>query len=81
MPEGSRLDEIAETVGDMRERVARIETHLEHICKTIEPMENKLVERCKSEIRAWGWKSITTLVTAVLSGLGGLLVSLMRWWQ
>lgn len=74
MAEGSRLDEIAETVGDLREKVARIETHVEYICKTIEPMENKLVERCKSEIRAWGWKSITTITTALITSLSALIL-------
>jgi hypothetical protein len=73
-----RLDSIDKKVTALCISNARLEEQIKALVQRVEPMQGEILERCKNEVRAWGWKSITAISTAVISGGAGIAMSLFR---
>ena len=69
-----RLDCIDEKIGDLRESNARIEEQIKHLRESIVPLRKDILDQCKNEIKTLGWKSITTIVTALVTSLSALIL-------
>ena len=73
-----RLDRVEDKLGELLVSNARMEEKLTALIDRVDPMRDEILERCKSEVTTWGWKGITAITTAIITGISGIIVSILR---
>lgn len=81
----SRLDRIENNIDELLKSCARLEVQVTSLIAATEPLKDvhmrlEQLEVAEKAIKTWGWKTITAVIAAILTGTGagGLVMNLFK---